>query len=93
MERLITIVESVMEFTGAVMPMPPAQHCDDFGSGSRILLRRPDGSTRETVVGGFPLANMARGIAFTIDATADEIPPGTEVWLIERKSDDDFEDD
>lgn len=84
--KLICIVEDVFQITSigcVIAPGVPRDFDLRVRTGDGILLRRPDGSQITTTVRSIPMGGRAPGIPLNLHTVhKDDVPIGTEVWLV-----------
>jgi hypothetical protein len=88
MGRLLFVVEDTFAITGRGLVLVPGilpEGDERFRVGNSILLRKPDGSTVETRIGGLELLcpNPRHDVVIMLkDRTKADVPIGTEVWSV-----------
>ncbi|MEO6810048.1 MAG: hypothetical protein ABI353_13120 [Isosphaeraceae bacterium] len=88
MAELLFVVGDVFTIPGRGLVLCPGWDRDappsGVGPGTPIELRRPDGSTRWTIIKGLELIStpphMFAPILIRGDFRKEDVPPGTEVW-------------
>ena len=91
---LLTTVESSFEVPGRGCWIVPAQWKSDLRvrQEDKIQLRTPGGHILNTYIGWIERAyGPSAGVRLTIglprDITKEDVPSGTEIWLVDRKAD------
>jgi hypothetical protein len=88
MAELLFVVEDVFTIKGQGVVLCPGWYRDapppGIGTGTPIELRRPDASTRGTVIKAVELISTppqpTAPILIRGDFRKEDVPPGTEVW-------------
>jgi hypothetical protein len=89
MTRRLFTVEDTFVIHGRGLVLAPGlipEGNERFRVGDPVTLRRPDGSSTETRIGGLELLdpNPQRYVVILLAGiTKSDIPPGTEVWSAE----------
>ena len=90
---LLTTVESSFEVPGQGCWIVPAQWKSDLQvrQKDKIQLRTPGGNILNTHIGRIervygPSAGVRLTIGLPRDITKEDVPGGTEIWLVDRKA-------
>lgn len=90
---LLFTVEDAFQITGrgcVLVPGPSAEEgSQPIRIGDRVCLRKPDGHSFDTVIAGVEMIGrrprpkvITAPILLPRDVTKDDVPIGTEVWLL-----------
>jgi hypothetical protein len=79
---LLFIVDQTFNVTGRGLILTPGMGDKYTPIGSRIKLIRPDKSVMETTIRGISF-DQYRNIMVGEELTKEDVPAGTEVWLID----------